>query len=317
MSPKVSIIVAVYNAERYLKRCLDSILHQTFSDFEVVIVDDGSIDNSPKICDCYAQQDIRFKVYHVSNGGVARARQYGIDRAEGIYCIHVDSDDWIDTQMLENMVRQMDNEELDMLIADYFVERNKREYNKQKLPMSDTESTEKNRNRLIEYILRGRLFGGLTNKMIKLNLIKRHNIRFQEDINYCEDVLVVAKCLLHDIKVAYHPHAYYHYFQNDNSITNRVSRKTYDNLMRYAAQLRINLPEYYSTTIDAVVLRININAYLYGIISREEYENSAPYGWGTLLLARNMLGITSLMVGIFNISGLFGLSNTIKKIRSL
>ena len=93
--PIISVIVPVYNAERYLARCIDSILSQTFTDFELLLIDDGSPDGSGKICDEYAKKDLRVHVYHKENGGVSSARNLGLDRAKGEWVVFVDADDWI------------------------------------------------------------------------------------------------------------------------------------------------------------------------------------------------------------------------------
>lgn len=101
MVPKISVIVPVYKAEAYLHRCVDSILAQTFQNFEVLLIDDGSPDNSGKICDEYAKKDSRVRVFHKENGGVCSARNVGLDNATGEYIAFVDSDDWVDDNFLE------------------------------------------------------------------------------------------------------------------------------------------------------------------------------------------------------------------------
>lgn len=101
--PLVSIIVAVYNVEKVLKRCLDSIRGQTYKNIEVLLIDDGSIDESSFICDSYAREDKRFKVYHIVNGGVSNARNFGLDRFKGEYVTFVDSDDIVSLQLVEKL----------------------------------------------------------------------------------------------------------------------------------------------------------------------------------------------------------------------
>lgn len=101
--PKISIIVPVYKAETYLHRCVDSILAQTFTDWELILVDDGSPDQSGKICDEYAKKDQRVKVIHKENGGVSSARQRGLDESVGEYTIHADPDDWVEPEMLDEL----------------------------------------------------------------------------------------------------------------------------------------------------------------------------------------------------------------------
>ena len=93
MNPKISVIVPVYNVEKYLRRCIDSILAQTFSDFELLLIDDGSKDSSGEICEEYAGKDARIRVFHRQNGGVSTARNLGIDKAKGEWIYFVDSDD--------------------------------------------------------------------------------------------------------------------------------------------------------------------------------------------------------------------------------
>lgn len=96
MNPKLSVIVPVYKAEKYLHRCVESILTQTFTDFEILLIDDGSPDRSGEICDEYAKKDSRIKVFHKLNGGASDARNVGLDNAQGEYVCFVDSDDVVD-----------------------------------------------------------------------------------------------------------------------------------------------------------------------------------------------------------------------------
>lgn len=117
--PLISIIVPVYNSEKYLNRCIDSILSQTYSDFEMIIVDDGSTDNSLAICNEYANKDKRVKVIHKANGGQAEARNVGIDVAKGDYLCFVDSDDWIHTQMLDILLQGIRKEKVLCSICSY------------------------------------------------------------------------------------------------------------------------------------------------------------------------------------------------------
>lgn len=105
--PTISVIVPVYNVEPYLRQCVDSILGQTFRDFELILVDDGSPDGCPAICDEYAKMDSRVKVIHKENGGLSSARNAGLDVAKGKYIAFVDSDDWIHPEMSETMQNRM------------------------------------------------------------------------------------------------------------------------------------------------------------------------------------------------------------------
>ena len=115
--PKVSIIVPVYNAEKYLAECVESILGQTLQDIEVLLVDDGSTDASPAICDEYAEKDGRIKVFHKSNGGVSSARNEGLKHITGEYFAFVDSDDLVDANMYKDMYTQATEKQVPLVIC--------------------------------------------------------------------------------------------------------------------------------------------------------------------------------------------------------
>ena len=119
MTPTISVIVPVYNVERYLARCIDSILAQTFMDFELILIDDGSPDNSGRICDEYAAKDARIRVFHQENGGVSSARNHGIDAALGEYVCFVDSDDLILPTYLETLFETITENDADIATCGY------------------------------------------------------------------------------------------------------------------------------------------------------------------------------------------------------
>ena len=116
---EVSIIVPVYQVEKYIRQCVDSILAQTFTDFELILVDDGSKDQSGKICDEYARMDTRVKVIHQKNSGVAAARNHGIACANGSYLCFVDADDWIENTMIMQCLSQIKENDADMAVCGF------------------------------------------------------------------------------------------------------------------------------------------------------------------------------------------------------
>ncbi|TPF78580.1 MULTISPECIES: glycosyltransferase family 2 protein [unclassified Bifidobacterium] len=118
-NPRVSVIIPAYNAERSLKRCIESITNQTYCDIELIIVDDGSTDSTPSIADELAVEDSRIRVIHQTNGGVSKARNIGLDAANGIYVMFMDSDDWLDTNAIELMVDKSHQHNAEMCIAGY------------------------------------------------------------------------------------------------------------------------------------------------------------------------------------------------------
>ena len=115
--PLISVIVPVYNVERYLPRCIESILKQTYTNFELILVDDGTPDRSGIICDRYAEKDSRIRVIHKENGGVSTARNAGIDAAKGEWITFVDSDDWVSVKYLELLAECLDQNDYDLIVG--------------------------------------------------------------------------------------------------------------------------------------------------------------------------------------------------------
>lgn len=223
MNSLVTFILPVYNAESTIYRCLDSILKQTYCDYEVIIVDDGSIDNSGKICDSYSLNDNRFRVVHKENAGVASARQLGVSLATGEYVIHIDSDDWIESNMLSDMMNEISD--ADILVSDYYYNT---KHGQSYVRQVDCTTSEE----LLEKIIKGEVFGSLWHKLIRRNLYQ--NIKFNTDLTFCEDQLLLFKILTtYQCKVINLHKAYYHYECNDGSITQRTDREYFDNKIKY------------------------------------------------------------------------------------
>jgi glycosyltransferase involved in cell wall biosynthesis len=179
--PLFSIIIPVYNTEKYLRHCLDSVLAQTFKDFEVILVDDGSTDGTGQICDEYAAKDNRFQVIHKKNGGVATARQAGTDIASGNYIIHADPDDWIEPEMLNHMLMKANENDADVTICDFY-STNIRE--KDTL-IRQKPSSLKPHSVLEDIVLFHRLHGSLCNKLAKRACYMKYGLSFTPGIDYC------------------------------------------------------------------------------------------------------------------------------------
>ena len=220
MSPKISVIVPVYKAESYLHRCVDSLLAQTFHDFEILLIDDGSPDESGKICDEYATKDNRVRVFHKENGGVSSARQCGIDNALGEYTIHADPDDWVEPTMLEELYTKAQADNADMVICDYYTNYSDRQlYIKQKPSALNHETVLKE--------LFQQLHGSCWNKLVRRVCYKEYNVKFPNNFNLYEDLFVNTCFLINPINVTYLPKAFYHYMisASDMSITKRIDIK--------------------------------------------------------------------------------------------
>lgn len=212
-NPKISVIVPVYNVENYLPRCVNSILVQTFTDFELLLIDDGSKDCSGKICDEYAKKDNRIRVFHKENEGISSSRQLGIDNAKGEFSIHIDSDDWVEKNMLEEMYSEVVKTTADIVSFDYY-------HNSQYIKEEHSSKSIQ----VIYDILSGKNRGVMWNKIVRHSLYKENAIVFPKNINFCEDVYVCTLLYMHTDKIAHISKAYYHYMDNPNSITRSLTK---------------------------------------------------------------------------------------------
>lgn len=218
-SPKVSVIVAIYNMDDYLLKCLDSLSNQTFTNYEVILVDDGSTDGSLQICEDYKAKDERFRVITKENGGVASARQAGLEQSQGEYVIHVDPDDWVELDMLESLVSYAEETKADMVICDYYEYTNAGVVYKKQEPKSlDCQS-------LIIELFRT-LHGSCWNKLVKRAKIVENNVYFPP-LSLCEDTYFCVSFLMYPVKVSYFNRAYYYYNRlNVKSVTWKGNPKT-------------------------------------------------------------------------------------------
>ena len=184
--PKISIIVPVYNAERYIRRMLDSILYQSFSDYELLLIDDGSTDSSGTILDEYSQIDSRIQVFHQLNSGPSVARNFGIEHAKGEFLSFVDSDDELDIDFFKTFFANGDN--FDALYQGYV-----REYplkGKKEVICPDRMVAEGgNCLDVIYYLRKIELFGWAWIKLFRRSIAIEHNIRFNSEFSWREDSL--------------------------------------------------------------------------------------------------------------------------------
>lgn len=209
--PEISVIVPIYNSEKYLCKCIDSILDQTFKDFELLLIDDGSTDQSSKICDEYAQKDKRVRPFHKQNGGVASARQMGIDNMLGEYCIQFDSDDWVDRNMLEKMFVLAKESLADIVVCDIILDRGKLKPIISKQGPVPEDSVGAIKDIILNHM------GSLNNKLIRACCYREPSrIAFDIEIVSREDLIMLCKILSYPRKVVYLPEALYHYCINVN-----------------------------------------------------------------------------------------------------
>ena len=218
----ISVIVPIYNMEKLMRKCLDSILAQTFEGYECLLIDDGSNDGSPAICDEYAAKDFRFTTYHKPNGGLSDARNFGLAHAQGDYTIFFDPDDWVDEDCLKDLYAKALETNADMVMCDLFYNDPYRQrYSKQ-------EPTSLSHQDVLKDLITGKVYGFTVTKLIRRELYDKYDIQYPVAMYGCEDQYTMCKLLKNDIKIAYLPKAYYHYMHYGNTTqSRRYDEKTY------------------------------------------------------------------------------------------
>ncbi len=212
-NPKISVIVPVYNVEKYLARCIDSLLAQSFTDYELILVDDGATDSSGKICDDYAEKDPRIRVIHKENGGLSDARNKGTQEASGEYIIFIDSDDFIEENALELLLSLIMKNFADIAVGGIY---NCYE-NKKIAQCSKNEEFVCSGTKALGYLLEGVLITGSScGKLIKTELAKKHIFPFGKTY---EDAFYMPGLLLDAQSVAVTTRPLYNYWHRAGSIT--------------------------------------------------------------------------------------------------
>ena len=213
MRDLISIIIPVYNVEQYLKQCLDSVINQTYKNLEIILVDDGSTDNSGKICDEYALKDNRIKVIHKQNGGVSSARNTGLNVATGEYIGFVDGDDYIELDMYEYLYSLNKTNNTSLAICNFYIEEDKKITNVKPI----TNKYILDANEMLKCSFK-QLFSW--NKLIEKNLFNQ--LYFPENISYGEDMTVCMELFIRAKKISYGNKNKYFYRQHFQSVTNNL-----------------------------------------------------------------------------------------------
>jgi glycosyltransferase involved in cell wall biosynthesis len=226
---KISVIIPVFNVEKYLRRCVDSVLAQTFRDFEIILVDDCSPDGSPAICEEYAQKDRRITVIHnAKNEGSSQTRKVGLEAAHGDYILFVDSDDWIESNMLELLYNKAIDDDLDMVCC-LFYRNTDTKQSIIEFPFLDDK---------IEMIKEIAAWTGFSpsvwNKLIKNEICQKINF---PTAGYGEDRQIVVQAIHYASRIGYVKTALYHYYSNSSSWCNSSSKV----MQRYADEYEIAL----------------------------------------------------------------------------
>ncbi|HIY08644.1 MAG TPA: glycosyltransferase [Firmicutes bacterium] len=217
MTPTVSIIVPVYNGEKTLARCVDSILRQDFRDFELLLVDDGSTDSSGALCDRYAREDPRVRVIHKENGGVSHSRNMALDQARGVYLQFLDCDDWITPDATKLLVRTAQETGCDLVIAEFYRVVGTRVSHKSGIEDSSVLSREE----YAEYMMEDPAdfyYGVLWNKLYRRAIVEEHHLRMDNNVRWCEDFLFNLEYVLYGERFAALRAPVYYYVKTKGSL---------------------------------------------------------------------------------------------------
>ncbi|MCR5230964.1 MAG: glycosyltransferase [Solobacterium sp.] len=217
---KVTIIVPVYNAEAAVGKCIESILGQEFEDFELLLMDDGSRDGSPAILDFYAQKDSRVKVVHKSNSGVSDTRNMGLDMAQGEYIQFLDADDWMTPDSTKMLVRTADDNNADLVVADFYRVVGKNVSRKGSIltdrPLNRQEYAEWLKESPADYY-----YGVIWNKLFRRSIIEEHHLRFDRKMTFCEDFIFNLEYVLHCSVIMPLQVPVYYYVKTDGSLVSQ------------------------------------------------------------------------------------------------
>ena len=254
MRPMVSIVVPIYNAENYLRRCVDSILNQEYTDFELLLVNDGSTDASGDICEEYGDQDPRVIVIQKENTGVSDSRNRALDRARGKYLQFLDSDDWITPDATRLFVRAAEEYGCDMVISDFY-----RVVGERLSPKGDIEEEGVlTREEFAAHMMENPAdfyYGVLWNKLYRRDIVEEHNLRMDTDINWCEDFMFNLEYIRY-AKVFYALHApIYYYVKRKGSLASQGIN------ISKTVKMKLNVFEYY-------------NNFYKHVLEEEDYEKN-------------------------------------------
>lgn len=213
MEQLVSVIVPVYKVEEYLDKCVESIVNQTYKNLEIILVDDGSPDSCPELCDKWAERDSRVKTIHKKNNGVSSARNSALDIAKGEYIAFVDSDDYVENTFISNLINGFSDENIGISICGLFD-------NEKKVSAESQMTAESNKARIMLFNMKDYPYfeGYIWNKLYKQEVINKAHLRFDTSLRMCEDTLFNFEYLKHIDNVCLVPTADYHYCYRSDSV---------------------------------------------------------------------------------------------------
>lgn len=261
-SVAISIIVPIYNAEGFLKETIESILSQSFSNFELLLINDGSTDQSQLLCENYLNLDQRVKLINKDNGGVSSARNSGIKNAKGTFVYHVDADDVLSSNALMHMYNHAIKTNTDITVANYIV---RYANNDEKvIKQTATQSSEE----FLQGMLLGKYHAGLWNKLIRKSCYQ--DLFFDEEVNCMEDKLILTQMLLKWPTLSFLDFEVYTYIQRSTSITNNINARTIASVKRVIDKIDYLLHE--SKIFSAALVKMKLDFKIKLLNNTEEKE---------------------------------------------
>lgn len=261
---KITVVVPVYNMAQHLENAINTLLNQNYQNYEILIIDDGSTDDSPALCDELNEKYDNIRVFHKENGGLSSARNAGIELAKGDFIIFPDPDDWVDENYLSCLINSYDNTDLEICGHYIVTEATQKTHNSNgKIMVMDKEQA-------ILTLLKSTAYCGYAwNKMYHLDIIKNNNLRFDEELGMAQDLHFAFRYILLCNKIAYNPEPHYFYYQHEKGVTNinhpltarKISGlKTYEKLLALSEE---NVPDAIPL-VSSTLANLNLNfIYIY------------------------------------------------------
>ena len=286
-TPFLSIVVPAYNVEDYLPQCVDSILRQTFTDFELLLVDDGSKDSTGKLCDEYAGKDRRIRVIHKENGGLVSARKAGLSEALGTYVAYVDGDDWIADCMMEKLCGQATDTGADIVISDFVAAGKTEEPLSQNMDGGYYDKEALKKKVYPEMLSRGEYFSfgfqpSLCSRLFRRELLRKHQMRVDNSIRLGEDAACSYACLLEAESIYYLKEGFFYFYRmRESSISHAIINTYYTNeIILLAEQLEEEFKKY-----PEIFSKLEVQLYYY-IVYMIENMFTPNLRWGHVLFSK-------------------------------
>lgn len=299
VEPLVSIIIPVYGVEKYLEKCVKSVIKQSYKNLEILLIDDGSKDKSGKICDELSENDIRIKVYHKKNGGLSDARNYGLKHATGEYIMFVDSDDYININMVKKMIAIANSYNLDIVMCDFSIVNENDKIKLKKEPQSSFKIY--NKNQLFKlwntdmYLICNLAW----NKLYRKELFDK--IKFPVGKIH-EDEFTVYKIVYLSKKIGYIPESLYYYYQQESSIMHNLNEKRLNLLeaLKERIEFSNNISNsFYKETVE-IYMNVIIDYYF-------KFKNVKKY-----TISNNLIKLFKNEYDEYNKQGVFSIKQKIR-----